>query len=526
MKWQIDKERISQVLRERSFVGPSSGAFIRFALVYPNSYFIGMSSLGYQVIYDLINSQEGLSCERFFYPPEGSLNSSPRKDLFSIERGTPLGNNDIIGFSLSFELDYIRVPQIISCGGLSPFSCDREDPFPLIIAGGAFSFYNPEPVSDFIDVVVSGEAEETLIAFIDVIKNFKISGSKDKSQLLKDLSRLPGIYIPSFYKPPVREMSFKKQWIKDLNRFKGSSSIITPDTEFSNMFLLEIARGCKGKCAFCMVGNCFKPYRIRNLDSLKNTLSLGKSLTSSVGLIAPNVSDYRDIDDLCLYILKEGMKLSFSSLRADSLTKIMVESLISSGQRTITLAPETGSDRLRKLCFKDTENETYFKAVEMSARMGIKNFRFYFMIGLPEETCSDLEDIIYFLSEIYKITPPLVKIYLSINQFIPKPGTEFERIPLKEMGEMKEKIDFLKNKLRNFNNLKFTFESLKWSLIQSFLSTGDRSISRIIFLVSKYKKENFQSWRKAFEEEGIDIDNYVYKPRVGLLPWSHITGEK
>ncbi len=417
------------------------------------------------------------------------------KGLFSIESGIPPDNYDIIGFSVSFELDYIRIPQMLSLGDIPIYCSERENPFPLIIGGGAFSFYNPEPLADFFDAIVLGEAEEPVVELVDVVHNFKLSGNRDKSQLLKDISNIDGIYVPSLH---AHFTSAKKYYLRDLNRFRGSSSIITPDTEFKNMCLLEIARGCKHNCSFCMVGKCIKPYRTRNLDSLKEILKDAKSLTDSIGLIAPNVSDYKDIDELCSYIISLGMKISFSSLRADTITEHMISSLVRSGQKTITLAPETGQ-RLRQFCRKFISDDDFFRAVEISLKEGIKNFKCYFMIGLPGETKADLDEIVRFVRTMCDRGD--VKLYLSINQFIPKPATDFASFPIVSMDEMEDKIKFLKDKFRKIKNVRLKFESLKWSLIQAVLASGDRNMSRIIFLVSKSKKENFQSWRKALVDQ-------------------------
>jgi len=238
--WELDRNRKSRLLKEQAFIKPSYGAAVNFALVYPNDYFIAMSSLGYHIIYNLLNSLEGVSCERFFSPPLSSEKSrSPA--LYSLETGSPLSDFDVIGFSVSFELDYIRIARTLSSGGIPLYSQEREKLFPLVIAGGAFSFYNPEPMALFFDAIFPGEAEETLLEFIKLLK-FK-EDFKDKSSLLAELDKIEGIYVPSFYsagygKKITPSPKFKKQWIRDLDKFGGSSCIITPDTEFSNMFLL------------------------------------------------------------------------------------------------------------------------------------------------------------------------------------------------------------------------------------------------------------------------------------------------
>ena len=492
MDWELTKWRKERLNREKPLITFFHGASVRVALAYPNTYYVGMSSLGFQVVYDVLNSHKHASAERFFYPEHMF------KGLFSIESGTPPGNYDIIGFSISFELDYIRIPQMLSLGDIPHYSSQRESPFPLVIGGGSFSFYNPEPLADFFDAIVLGEAEETLAGLIDVVHNFKLSGNKDKGQLLKDISNIDGIYVPALHS---HFSCVKKYYLRDLNHFRGSSSIITPDTEFKNMFLLEIARGCKHNCSFCMVGKCIKPYRTRNLDFLKGTLRNAKPLTNSIGLIAPNVSDYKDIDELCSSIISLGMKISFSSLRADTITEQMISSLVASGQKTITLAPETGQ-RLRQFCRKFISDDDFFRAVEISLKEGIRNFKCYFMIGLPDETEADLEEIVSFVRNMYDRGD--VKLYLSINQFIPKPATDLASFPPVSMDEMEEKIRFLKDKFKKFKNIRLKFESSKWSLIQALLASGDRGMSRIIFLVSKSKKENFQSWRKAL----VDQDFY------------------
>jgi radical SAM superfamily enzyme YgiQ (UPF0313 family) len=239
------------------------------------------------------------------------------------------------------------------------------------------------------------------------------------------------------------------------------------------------------------------------------------------------VGDYSELDALCSYLLNKNFKISFSSLRADTISSVILKALILSGKKAITLAPETGSQKLRESCFKLIKNDDYYRAVELSLKEGLKNIRLYFMIGLPGEEMSDLENMISFIKEIHTKSSayPGTNIHININQFIPKPGTYFQRFSLEDMEIMEYKIEFLRNKLKNYRNIKFKIESTKWSIIQAFLSIGDRKISRIIYLVSKYKKENFQDWRKALEEGEINISTYVYRKKElnEPLPWEHIT---
>lgn len=530
MQWDLTRKRKELLNKEKKTISPCKGSLIRVALVYPNNYFTGMSSLGFQVIYELLNNIQSVSCERFFI-------SGNKGDILSIETGTPLNDFDIIAFSISFELDYPKVVNLISEASLPVYSSQRDFVFPFIIAGGSFSFYNPEPMAPFFDSIILGEGEETLQDFINVIKEVKEKNLKDRDYLFQELKKIKGVYIPHLYTVNytpegyfhniLPEPECKKQWIKNLDNFRGSSCIVTEETEFKNMFLLEIARGCKNACAFCMIGRCFKPYRERSLGELEKSVKVAENLTSSIGIVAPSVGDYSELDSLCSYLINKNFKISFSSLRADTISPVILKALVSSGKKAITLAPETGSQTLRERCFKLIKNDAYYRAVELSLKEGLKNIRLYFMIGLPGEDMEDLEDMISFIKEIHikSSSYPGTNIHVNINQFIPKPGTYFERESLENMGIMEYKIEFLRNKLKNYRNIKFKIESTKWSLIHAFLSLGDRKTSGIIYLISKYKKENFQDWRKALEEGGIDISTYVYrkKEQNEPLPWQHIT---
>ena len=514
---------------ERSFVRPSYGGYVNFALISPQNYFSAMSGLGYQVIYNLLNKIDNVSCERFFFPDFFFEKKFLHKNLYSIESGTPLSDFDVIGFSLSYEMDYTRVPLMLSMAGIPVYSEERDFVFPLIIAGGAFSFYNPEPVAPFFDAIVLGEGEETLLALTDILKNKECF--KDKEELFSELVKIEGIYIPHLYslsygKKISPAADFKRQYIKKIDRFDGFSSIITPETEFSNMFLFEVARGCKNRCKFCMVGHCFNPYREKSISSLKEALNKGKGFTSSVGLIAPSIGDFSYIDSLCDFIIKSGLFLSFSSLRADRVSDTMLESLKISGRKTITVAPETGSEDLRKKCLKFTGNDVYYHVVERSGEFSIKNVKLYFMIGLPGETFEDIKEIITFTQNIRNIINKRGggNLSLSINQFIPKPGTGFERYPLERADVIQEKIKYLKKGFKKIGNIKFKFEGARWAVVQALLSLGDREVSKFIYSVSRAEKENFQAWKKAFKDNNMDPDFYIYRKKDDneLLPWKHI----
>lgn len=480
--------------REKNLV-ENSGGRLRFALAYPNFYRVGMSNLGVHIIYELLNSRADTTCERFFL--------STFDKLLSLETQTPLNKFQVIGFAISFEPDYFNVVKMLRLGKINLRADERTDLDPILIAGGPCATFNPEPLAEIFDAFIIGEGEEILPPLID-----KIIATENLPRLerLEKFSQLAGVYVPTFPKKVSR------QWVKNLDAKPAHSTILTDDAEF-NMYLVETARGCGRHCRFCMAGYCFRKPRNRSLDVLKNEILSAKKFGKKIGLMGAAISDYPQIDELCKFILGEKLQMSVASFRADSVTENLVKSLAASGLKTLTIAPEVGSEKMRRVINKGITEENIFNAVELGLNAGIKNFRLYFMIGLPFEELSDVEAIANLSARIKKFCGG--RLTLSVNPFVPKPFTPFQWSPFAEKKYLDAAFKILRGELKSVRGVEIISESVKSAEIQAILSRGDRKLSRIIL-----RSESAQEFKKNF-----DLDKEFYLRERDLaekLPWDFL----
>ncbi|MDX1778656.1 MAG: radical SAM protein, partial [Thermodesulfobacteriota bacterium] len=363
---------------KKSWEGKSS-----VVLAYPNRYFLGMSNLGFQSTYQLFNNLPNTVCERAFLPEQDEQHEFIRSQtpLCSFESLRPLGEFDIIAFSLSFENDYPAILSILKLAAIPFTSAERGNRYPLIIAGGICTFFNPEPLAEFIDLFVIGEAEEVLPKLIENYQNYH-STSGSREDLLTRLASEGGIYLPQLYEvtynPSGTIKSFspkgkapptiQRKYTRQLDRFPVCSVITTPETEFADMFLMEVTRGCTHRCNFCAIGCVYTPYRVRSLEKLKETATKGLGQKYKIGLIGATLADYPHINDLCKFIIEEGGKFSSTSMRVDLLDEELIKLMKHSGHQTITLAPETGSERLRRVLGKNLSNRQIYATVKTVAQ--------------------------------------------------------------------------------------------------------------------------------------------------------------
>jgi radical SAM superfamily enzyme YgiQ (UPF0313 family) len=341
MTWEAVREARQRLERERGTICKDWGGKLHIALIYPNSYYLGMSNLGFQTVYGLLNSYDDIVCERAFWEPNKDKAETP----LSMESQRPLPDFDVLAFSISYELDYFNVVQILKSSGIPIFAADRDESHPLITAGGPCIIANPMPLSSFFDCFAIGEGEAILPGFIDVLIE-GIEGKKD--ELLKKLAALPGVYVPAFYAgPPI-----KRQWVANLDSVATTSVILTPDTELSNIYLIEIARGCGWGCRFCLAGFQFRRFRFRPLDSLLAQAEKGLQYTNKIGLLAAAVSDHPEVGELAYRLHRMDAEISVSSLRVRPFSQALLKALAKSGAQNVTLAPEAGSERLRRIINK------------------------------------------------------------------------------------------------------------------------------------------------------------------------------
>lgn len=512
----------------------------RIALAFPNVYHVGMSNLGFHVIYEQIVKQSNFGCQRFFMPESSLLSEYERTDtpLLSIEKQERLRSFDVAAFAISFEMDYLYFLKMLLMSDVPIKQSDRSDKDPLIIVGGPCATFNPEPIADFVDAFIIGEGEEVVIHVLNQIYEAQ-RNSIPRQEILKQLAALKGVYIPSLYRPiyeddhklvenrplPGAPNKIRRQWISNLDDYPARMAIITDHTEFREMFLLEVARGCGRHCRFCMAGYCFRQPRSRSLASLKNDIQLAKKFRQKVGLVGAALSDYPEIDELCQYILSEGMKLSVASLRADSLTANLANALAKSGHRTITLAPEAGSERMRRVINKGLSEEDLHRAIDLVLAAGIPNLRYYIMVGLPFETDKDVEAIVQLaITTLARMREKgsKGKLTLSINPFIPKPFTPFQWLPMAQQKVVKDRLKYIRQALKSYKAIEVLVESTKEAYIQGVLARGDRRIGLVLSQVAQ--KGSWSAWKSALKSQEIDEAFYLYRERSSdeILPWSHL----
>ena len=520
----------------RVTVNPHAGQ--KVAIVYPNTYFVGMSNLGLHIIYEEINLRNDSVCERIFLPEKKELEAydKTKTPLMSVETQRPMHQFDVVAFDVTFEMDYFHIPLMLRHGRVPIMGKDRTEFDPIVIAGGPCATFNPEPFADFIDAFIIGEGEGIVSRVLDIIRDGKMEGL-DRHAILRQLADVSGVYVPSLYVPIYNEDGeFKGYDIaegvpKTIKRHfemltsGGETVVATNYTEFGAMYIIEVARGCGRHCRFCMAGYCFRVPRVRPLDILKEGVERAEKLGKKVGLMGAAISDYPEVDELVNYIRSKDMRYSCASLRADSLTQAVVDGLADSGQKTITIAPETGSERLRRVINKGISEEHLQNAATLSAKSGIQHMRLYIMIGLPTETDEDIEAIVG-LAERTQAHMAEVgckgRLTLSINPFIPKPFTPFQWMAMDNQKTVEKKLQYIKKALQKNRRIEVLVESPKEAYIQGVLARGDRRLGAVIAACAADRgSKSFKSEMKA---AGLDMDDMNYRERSfdEFLPWSHL----
>ena len=532
-------DRLQELYKDedsRVTVNPHAGQ--KVAIVYPNTYFVGMSNLGLHIIYEEINLRNDSVCERIFLPEKKELEAydKTKTPLMSVETQRLMHQFDVVAFDVTFEMDYFHIPLMLRHGRVPIMGKDRTEFDPIVIAGGPCATFNPEPFADFIDAFIIGEGEGIVSRVLDIIRDGKMEGL-DRHAILRQLADVSGVYVPSLYVPIYNEDGeFKGYDIaegvpKTIKRHfemltsGGETVVATNYTEFGAMYIIEVARGCGRHCRFCMAGYCFRVPRVRPLDILKEGVERAEKLGKKVGLMGAAISDYPEVDELVNYIRSKDMRYSCASLRADSLTQAVVDGLADSGQKTITIAPETGSERLRRVINKGISEEHLQNAATLSAKSGIQHMRLYIMIGLPTETDEDIEAIVG-LAERTQAHMAEVgckgRLTLSINPFIPKPFTPFQWMAMDNQKTVEKKLQYIKKALQKNRRIEVLVESPKEAYIQGVLARGDRRLGAVIAACAADRgSKSFKSEMKA---AGLDMDDMNYRERSfdEFLPWSHL----
>ena len=523
MNWQLIENLKQRSASESGAHIAAPGAKTGFALVFPNEYHLGMANLGFQIIYREINSRRDTACERAFLPSaeEKAEHHRTGTPLMTIENQRPLDEFQLIGFAISFELDYFNVLDILQMGRI-PICChERSDNDPIVIAGGPCATFNPEPLTPFIDVFVVGEGEEVIQELLDTYHS-GMKASASRQSVLKALSEVPGLYVPAFF---AGTQKIRRRWIQQLDRYSGETAIIANKTEFDNLYLVEVARGCGRHCRFCMAGYCFRPPRSRSIEMIRQGVVNAIRENKKVGLVGAAVSDFPDMELLCSMLSSEKTGTSVASLRADSTTPELVQLLANSGHRTITLAPEAGSERLRHIINKGITEDVLLGTVAMALRAGIPNIKLYIMIGLPEETDEDIyaiHDLALKTLQCMKDNGPAGTLTLSVNPFVPKPFTPFQWLPMEEQSVVAARLKWLEKSLKHEKRIRVQAESLREAYIQGVLARGDRRLGQA--LLEAHKLGGRKQWKQALKLTGIDEKEYLNREysRDEALPWHRI----
>ncbi|HEU4384371.1 MAG TPA: radical SAM protein [Anaeromyxobacteraceae bacterium] len=524
---------------ERGAVRKDPGGRLRVALVYPNAWRLGMANLGLHAVYRIVNDDPRALCERVFLP------EAPGEKVRSLESGRPLSDFDLVAFSLSFEEDYGNVLRVLEGAGLPLRAAERDERFPLVAAGGIAVQMNPEPVAPFFDLFLVGEGEELLPPFLEAARELELA-RPDRAAALAALARVPGAYVPSLYRVEYSDTRAGGGWVTgfqplggapervrrlyvaDLRTVATSRVVDSPEAQFGDLFLTEVARGCLWGCRFCAAGFVQRPYREVDLETLRAEVRKGMERGMRVGLVGPDTSDYTGLDPLTCFISEGGGTFSPSSLRVDAITPELSRRMAEGGERSITIAPEAGTERLRRVVNKDFTDDQIVRAAEHALSQGMRHVKMYFLCGLPTETEEDVLGMARVARRIReevmrpraRQTGRMGRLTLSVNPFVPKPWTPFQWVPMQEEGCLEEKRRLLSRELRP-DGIELDFFPPREAFLQTLLSRGDRRAADLLELAHR---ETGGDLRKALSRWPHDPAFFVTREasQEERLPWDFI----
>lgn len=516
---------LSPFAAERLLFTPATSAAhaIPTIFAFPNEYSVGITSLGYQVVWATLAARSDLQVSRLFTDAQESLPSDP----------------ELLGFSLSWELDYVNVLNLLESLEVPIRASDRGDRHPIVFGGGPVLTANPEPFADFFDLILLGDGELLLDQFIAAYQEVRTA---PRSTQMRHLAQVPGIYVPSLYAVtyqnpdgPIAQIQPIEAGIPtqiEKQTYRGNtlsaSTVVTEKAAWENIYMVEVVRSCPEMCRFCLASYLTLPFRVASMEeSLIPAIERGLQVTDRLGLLGASVTQHPEFDGLLDYLNRpafDNVRLSIASVRTNTVTPKLAQTLVRHDTKSITIAVETGSDRLRQIINKKLTNDEIIQAAIHAKAGGLSSLKLYGMAGVPGEQADDLEQTVALMRDIKRSAPGL-RLTLGCSTFVPKAHTPFQWFGVNRQAE--KRLQFLQKQLRS-QGIDFRPESYNWSVIQALLSRGDRRLSHLLELTRHYG-DSLGSYRRAFKElrgQLPDLDFYVYTdwPVDQLLPWSHLQG--
>jgi radical SAM superfamily enzyme YgiQ (UPF0313 family) len=514
---KIKKRSSFQIIRkdlldaEIGSVPQKKEALLHIALVYPNSYHVGMASLGFQTVYRLWNEHPRVLCERAFVEDVWNCD-----DIRTLESGCSVRQFEIIAYSVSFELDILNIIYSLAKARIPLLRTDRIDKDPLVIVGGVVASLNPSPLLPFVDGLLVGEGEGVLHAIADLYIEHKVEKSR-RQRLLESFSNLEGMFIPGISK------SVQRRHVVNLDSCPVYTPIVTPFSSFKNMFVVETGRGCNRGCLFCAAAKVYAPCRYRSEDSLLETILKKNPGSFRVGLEGAGLSDYPNLESVCERVIQEGNSISFSSIRANRVTPKLVSLLDRGGVRSFTIAPEVGTDRLRSKIGKRMVQQDLMTCIDILADSSIQVIKLYFLIGFENETNEDIISIVQLVKNFSRRIEKKgnqKRIRLAVNAFIPKPFTEFQWSPMEHEKVLSGKRDEIFRNLRKVKNVSVIQKSTREEILQGILSKGNEQVG--LAFMDAWNQDI--SWKMALKKRGIDGNDILHRNMDfnTELPWDFI----